>query len=77
MNPAASQECYSRGGPQQEQSEAGQAVREDRESRSQRECSQAYRLDSSLTGRIPKGWNCFVPLSWYLQTAFRSVVRAE
>ena len=65
MNHAASYEYYSRGGSQQEQSEAGQAIREDRESRSQRQCGQGYSLDSFLTGRIPRAWNCFVPLSWY------------
>ena len=69
MNHAASQECYARGGPEQEQSEAGQPIGEDRESRSQRQSGQRLRVNSFVTGRIPRGWNCYVPLSGYLRTA--------
>jgi hypothetical protein len=81
MNHAGIYECYSRGGPQQEQSEAGYAIGEDRQSRSQRQYGHhmvtTHRLDSFLIGRIPRAWNRFVPLSGYLRTAFKSLIRAQ
>ena len=69
MNRAQRYERYARGGPEQEQSEAGYAIGEERESRSQRQSGQRHRVNSFVTGRIPRGWNCYVPLSGYLRTA--------